>query len=192
MSAKIIGLTGGIGSGKSRVASYLKTLDFPVYSADASAKTLMHTNANLKTQIIALFGEEAYGNGQLNRSLLAESAFKNPTVLAQLNALVHPVVAKDFLEWRAAQTTPYVVKEAAILFETGGAAQCDITLLITAPENTRLKRVMQRDGVTKNAVKERMARQWKDEEKILLADKVIENIEWETTKVQLDDWIKNL
>lgn len=192
MRAKLIGLTGGIGSGKSKVASYLETLGFPVYTADDAAKSLMQNDADLRTKIIALFGEKAYESTQLNRSFIAERVFKTPSLLAQLNALVHPAVAKDFALWREKQDAPYLIKEAAILFETGGAEKCDITLLITAPEKTRLLRVMQRDGVSETAVKERMARQWPDHKKIPLADIVIENISWTNTQKELDSWIKNL
>lgn len=192
MRTKIIGLTGGIGSGKSKVATYLESHGFPVYTADDTAKALMQNSTDLKKKIIALFGDKAYVDGQLNRSYIAERAFNDSRVLAQLNALVHPAVAKDFDQWKERQNVPYVIKEAAILFETGGAAQCDILLLITAPETLRLERVMQRDGIEKDAVKARMAKQWSDKKKIPLADKVIENITWKDTEDQLQTWIKNL
>lgn len=192
MTSKLIGLTGGIGSGKSKVGAYLEAQGFPLYIADNAAKELMHKNEALKASIIALLGEKAYRQNQLNHSFIAERVFGNPALLQQLNALVHPAVAKDFSLWKAKQKSAYVIKEAAILFETGGAELCDIVLLITAPEPLRINRVMQRDGVEEKEVRNRMARQWPDEKKIPLAHKVIENIDWEKTQAELDAWIKKL
>ena len=175
---KIIGLTGGIGSGKSKVALRFSALGIPCYIADDRAKDLMNTSADLKEAICKLFGPESYSGGVLNRPYIARVVFKDATALAQLNALVHPVVAK--------QDAPYVIKEAAILFENGGSKLCDSVLLITAPEAVRLDRVLARDNSSVEAIQDRMSKQWSDERKIPLADYHIENLEWEDTLLKID------
>lgn len=185
MKPKVIGLTGGIGSGKSRVLSWFDAQGIPCYEADKRAKLLMNQNPDLQQAIIALFGQKAYRFGVLDRAYIGELVFKDSSLLAQLNALVHPAVAIDFDKWLEKQTSPYVIKEAAILFETGGYKNVDATLLITAPETLRINRVIDRDGVDTKAVKLRMQQQWEDEKKIPLADWVIENIDWEKTLHQL-------
>ena len=146
---KIIGLTGGIGSGKSRVVSVFIALGVPCYIADQAAKKLMINNAMVKQQILDLFGEKAYDQNGLNRAYIGELVFKDPEKLKALNAIVHPAVAQDFSEWVSQQDCPYVIKEVAILFETGGYKAVDQSLLITAPNEVRLQRAMQRDQITK-------------------------------------------
>ncbi|MDB9899504.1 dephospho-CoA kinase [Flavobacteriaceae bacterium] len=183
---RIIGLTGGIGSGKSKVALRFSALGIPCYIADDRAKDLMNTSADLKEAICKLFGSESYSGGVLNRPHIANVVFKDATALAQLNALVHPAVAQDFIEWVAKQEAPYVIKEAAILFENGGSKLCDSIILITAPEAVRLKRVLARDNSSVQEIEDRMSKQWSDERKIPLADYHIENMEWNDTILKID------
>jgi len=183
---KIIGLTGGIGSGKSKVALRFLALGIPCYIADDRAKDLMNTSADLKEAVCKLFGSESYLDGILNRPYIANVVFKDATALAQLNALVHPAVAQDFLEWVAKQEAPYVIKEVAILFENDRSKLCDSVLLITAPEAVRLNRVLARDKSSVEAIQDRMSKQWSDARKIPLTDYHIENMEWEDTLLKID------
>ena len=178
----IIGITGGIGSGKTRIVKLFESLGVPCYIADREAKRLMNEDADVKKAIISLFGNEAYASGILDRTLLGNIVFTQPQKLNALNAIVHPAVAKDFKNWVDNQHYPYVIKEVAILFETGGYKQVDKTLLITAPEEKRIARVMQRDASSKKSIIDRMRNQWSDDKKIPLADFVIENNAWEQTE----------
>lgn len=179
---KIIGLTGGIGSGKSKVVSLFRSMGVPCYVADVEAKKLMVTSEKLQQQLIDLFGEQAYEGGVLNRAYIAEIVFFDADKLKALNQLVHPAVAEDFKAWLKNQTAPYVIKEVAILFENDGHLAVDKSLLITAPPELRIKRVVERDKSSKEAVIARMNNQWKDEQRIPLADYHFENIEWEETQ----------
>ena len=183
---KIIGLTGGIGSGKSKVALRFLALGIPCYIADDRAKDLMNISAHLKEAVCKVFGSESYLDGVLNRPFIANVVFKDATALAQLNKLVHPIVAQDFIEWVAKQKAPYVIKEAAILFENGGSKLCDSVILITAPEAVRLKRVLARDNSSVEAIQDRMSKQWSDARKIPLADYHIENMEWDDTVLKIN------
>lgn len=183
---KIIGLTGGIGSGKSKVALRFSALGIPCYIADDRAKDLMNTSTHLKEAVCKVFGSESYLDGVLNRPYIANLVFKDASALAQLNALVHPAVAQDFIEWVGVQEAPYVIKEAAILFENGGSKLCDSVILITAPETLRLKRVLERDNSSVEAIQDRMSKQWSDDRKIPLADYHIENMEWDDTVLKID------
>lgn len=180
-----VGLTGGIGSGKSTVAGYFRNLGIPVYDSDRQARDLMENTPALRSQIESLLGPEAYSGKRLNRPFIAGKVFDNPGLLASLNNLVHPVVRRNFLEWSERQRAPYVVQEAAILFENGGYRQLDQTVLVTAPESVRLRRVMKRDGVSEQAVRARMHNQWDDSRKIPLADFVIENSRRQTARSQV-------
>ena len=182
---KIIGLTGGIGSGKSRVVEVFKALGVPCYIADQAAKQIMVDNAMVKRQIIDLFGEKTYDQNGLNRAYIGELVFNDPKKLKALNDIVHPAVAKHFLEWVSQQDYPYVIKEVAILFETGGNKSVDQSLLITAPKEVRLKRAMQRDQSTKEDVLARMNNQWEDEQRLPLASHVIENLDWKDTEKEI-------
>ena len=178
----IVGITGGIGSGKTRIVELFESLGVPCYIADREAKRLMNEDADVKKAIIGLFGNEAYASGILDRTLLGNIVFTQPQKLNALNAIVHPAVAKDFKNWVDNQHYPYVIKEVSILFETGGYKQVDKTLLITAPKETRIARVMQRDASSKKSIIDRMQNQWSDDKKIPLADFVIENSAWEQTE----------
>lgn len=171
--SKKIGITGGIGAGKSIVCKLLKTLGYPVFDSDAEAKRLMHTT--LKKDILELFGSQAYKNNTLNRAYIAEVVFEDNQVLAQLNAIVHPAVREAFDQFSKANKAPLVFNEAAILFETGAHKNYDAIVFVTAAEETRIKRVMQRDNVSKDQVRKRMDKQWSDERKQALTPFVINN-----------------
>jgi len=173
---KIIGLTGGIGSGKTTISTFFTALGIPVYIADTEAKKLMETSVNLRESIIDLLGAEAYINNIPNRAYIASKVFVDKNLLENLNALVHPEVQQHFLEWVKKQKSPYCIKEAAILFENGGYKKCDATILVTAPKEVRIKRVRERDGISEKQILERMDNQWDDEKKIKLATYCIENI----------------
>lgn len=171
-----VGLTGGIGSGKSLICSILIKLGVPVYKADAEARRLMNQDPLLRTKIIESFGEQAYGKDGLNREYLAAQLFGDEEKLLSMNALVHPAVRDDFFRWADLHKEyPYVLEEAAILFESGAYRHMDQTVLVTAPEELRIKRVMERDGSERDAVMKRMSHQMKEEELMKLADHVIVN-----------------
>ncbi|HZV43549.1 MAG TPA: dephospho-CoA kinase [Saprospiraceae bacterium] len=175
---KIIGLTGGIGSGKSTVADLFRTLSIPVYESDARAKNLMNTNAELRNKIEKLLGPQSYINGEINRPWIAEKVFGNKDLLQQLNSIVHPAVRTDAVTWANAPEQAnhaYVIKESAILFEENSAEQLDGIILVVAPIAIRIERVMKRDGISKDQVDERIQHQWTDEMKIPLSDYVVYN-----------------
>lgn len=172
---KVIGITGGIGSGKTTTCQIFEQLGVPVYYADVRAKQLMVEDP-LKSKIVQAFGERAYNNGQLDRSYLAKEVFNSKEKLSVLNGIVHPAVGDDFDEWLEQNSkVPYVLKEAAILFESGAYHAVDYTVLVIAPEDVRINRVMQRDGSTRDEVLQRMNNQWTQERKAKLADHIINN-----------------
>ncbi|MDF1571324.1 MAG: dephospho-CoA kinase [Bacteroidales bacterium] len=171
-----IGLTGGIGSGKTLVGSVFQELGVPVYEADKEARRLMESDATVIAGVKGLFGEAAYAGGTLNRSYLADKVFGDDDLLTRLNDIVHPAVRKDFDRWtRRHATHAYVMEEAAILFESGGAAAMDFTVFVKAEASVRINRVMERDQVTEAEVRKRMERQMNDQQKELLSDFVIYN-----------------
>jgi len=171
-----IGVTGGIGSGKSVVCRIFNVLGIPVFDADAEAKRLMTVDSALADAIRAEFGKEAYhADGTLNRSYMAAQVFSNDERLRILNALVHPVVIRAGEEWAAKQEAPYTIKEAALLFESGSFKLNHYTVLVSAPAKLRIERVMKRDGITAEQVAARMERQWPEEKKRQQADFVIIN-----------------
>ncbi len=176
---KKIGITGGIGSGKTTICRIFETLNIPVYYADDRAKALMVENTTLIKSIKNTFGEEAYlPDGSLNRAYISNIAFHNPLKLNELNALVHPAVWQDGEDWHAAQThAPYTLKEAALLFESGGNRFLDKIITVVAPVETRIERVILRGNgtLTRADVEARIAKQMPDEEKIKRADFVIWN-----------------
>ncbi|MHB1178993.1 MAG: dephospho-CoA kinase [Daejeonella sp.] len=174
-----IGITGGIGSGKTTVCKIYEVLGIPVFYADDAAKTIMHTDALLKMDIIKVFGEQSYSKeGELNRKYLSLIVFNNEQELNKLNALVHPAVFKAFEIWVSEQTeAPYVIKEAALLFESESHKMCDQTVLVRSPEALRIRRILERDGISLAEVRLRMKRQLTDEKKQELADYVILNDE---------------
>lgn len=159
-----VGITGGIGSGKTTVAEIFELLGIPVYNADAAAKELMNTDEELKNAIKKNFGETAYKNNELDRTYLASVVFNDPEKLMLLNSLVHPVTIKNAEQWMKAQTTAYAIKEAALMFESGADKMLDYVIGVTAPQKLRILRVMNRDGISREAVLKRLSRQM-DEEK---------------------------
>jgi len=188
----LVGLTGGIGSGKTTIANFFKELGVPIYIADTEAKALMNRSKVIKRKLIALFGDNAYQNEKLNRDFLSKQIFNNKDLLQKMNAIVHPKVASHFKRWVKKQEAPYVISEAAILFENGSYTKYDYIITVTAPEEVRLKRVMSRDSASKEKVKSVMNNQWKDEEKIKLSDYVIQNINLEEAKAQVLQIHQNL
>ncbi|ANW95492.1 dephospho-CoA kinase [Wenyingzhuangia fucanilytica] len=171
----VVGLTGGIGSGKSTALKMFKSLGVPVYQADVEAKNIMGTSKEVKEDILKLLGEESYKNNQLNKTYIAQKVFNNKELLQQLNAIVHPAVHKHFKDFVAQQTAPYLVYENAILYENKSEHLCDKVIVVAADLNDRISRVMQRDQVDKQAVLARMDNQWSQEDKIKKADYVIYN-----------------
>lgn len=172
-----IGLTGGIGSGKSVVAQVFKTLGIPVFDADAAAKVIMETDNALIAKIKTEFGEETYAGDKLNRTYLANIVFNNPYKLEKLNALVHPATINAANNWMQKQNAPYTIKEAALIFESGSGAGLDYVIGVTAPKSLRIKRVMDRSALQRDEVIARMERQIDDSIKMRLCDFVINNDE---------------
>jgi len=173
--ATMIGLTGGIGSGKSVVAKVFATLGIPVFNADDEAKRIMQTSIEIKTKLIEQFGIGIFNEHGLDKEKLASIVFNDPFQLQLLNAIVHPVTIQAAKDWAAKQTTPYVIKEAALIFESGTADGLFKVIGVTAPLSLRTHRVMQRDGITKEQVEARMQHQISDTIKMRLCDYVIEN-----------------
>ncbi len=174
-----IGLTGGIGSGKSTVAKVFEVLGVPVYYADDAAKRIMNKDEELKEKIKQEFGESVYSDGKLNRKLLAGIVFNAPEKLNQLNALTHPATIADAERWMQSQTTPYCIKEAALIFESGAQEFLDYVIGVTAPAPLRMQRTMQRDGISREAVVARMDKQMDDAIKMKLCDFILTNDEQE-------------
>jgi dephospho-CoA kinase len=172
-----IGLTGGIGSGKSTVAKVFETLGLPVYYADDAAKKLMNTNDELRREIEKLFGKESYTDGKLNRKYISSVVFSNPEKLALLNSITHPATIADAENWMQQQSSPYIIKEAALLFESGASNSLDFIIGVAAPLSLRIQRVMQRDGLTKEEVEQRINRQMNEEEKMKRCNFIITNDE---------------
>lgn len=181
----VVGLTGGIGSGKTTVAKQFEFLGIPVYIADEEAKKLMNRSKIIKRKLIALFGNEAYINNQLNRPFIAGIIFKDKGALQKMNAIIHPRVAKHFTKWLLKQKAPYVIKEAAILFENGGYKFCDYIITVIAPKQLRLSRLLKRDNTTEDKIEAIIKNQWTDEQKVKLSQFVINNTELESTKEQV-------
>lgn len=181
----IVGLTGGIGSGKTTVSKMFQEFDIPVYIADDEAKKLMVTSKFIKRKLIALFGDNVYVQGQLNKPLISQAIFNDKEKLKQMNAIVHPRVGQHFDRWVKKQNTPYVLKESAILFESGGADQCDLIVTVTAPKEIRIERVLERDDSSKEKVESIMANQLGEKEKIAKSNFVIHNLNLEETQKQV-------
>ncbi len=180
-----IGLTGGIGSGKTTIAKIFELLNVPVYYADEASKRLYHTDKDLIANMKKHFGEDIYTNEQLNRSKLAEIVFNDPVKLELLNQLVHPPTIRDAEEWMRKQKAPYAIKEAALLFESGAASGLDYIIGVQAPSHYRIKRVIERDGMKREDVINRANRQIDEEIKMRLCDFVIVNNDQELVMPQV-------
>ncbi|KGK31457.1 dephospho-CoA kinase [Cellulophaga baltica] len=188
----IVGLTGGIGSGKTTVAKMFHALGVPVYNSDIEAKKLMVTSEVLKVKIKELLGTESYIDHKLNRTYIADKIFTDPDLLAQLNAIVHPAVRQHFMSWVAQQKAAYIIQETAIIFENDTQNKFDKIILVTAPEKIRIARVTSRDAISADKVKERIENQWPDQKKAALSDYVINNLELDKTTVLVAEIHKQL
>ena len=165
-----VGITGGIGSGKSTICEVFRLLGVPIFEADKVAKNLMNSNDEVIESLIRLFGKDIYtSNKELNRKKLAEIIFNNVIQLKKVNQIIHPAVRATFHKWAEIQDSPYIIHEAAILFESEFYKMMDFTILVTAPEEIRIERVMKRDGTDTKKIRERMEKQWPDSEKRKLA-----------------------
>jgi len=189
---QIIGLTGGIGSGKSTVSRVFEILGFPVYNSDIEAKRLNNKNEVIRKGLINKFGEDIYKKGVLNKKKLADIIFNDKRDLEFVNSLIHPIVKKHFSEWLLKQKTKYVIKETAILFETGIFKDVDIIISVIAPEKIKIKRIRTRDGISEEDILARMNNQIKDNERIQRSNYIINNDETTLLLPQIISIIKAL
>ncbi|MBV7441829.1 dephospho-CoA kinase [Weeksellaceae bacterium TAE3-ERU29] len=190
---KIIGITGGIGSGKSTVAKLIEEQGFPVYNSDVRAKEITNNSPIIKNQLIEWYGEDMYKNNKLNKEKLAKIIFNNKAELEKVNHLIHPEVFKDFEEWKNQQTTDFIFKEAAILFESGSYKNCDAVLTISAPINIRIQRAMERDNSSKEDIQKRIEKQWNDKKRESKANFIIKNnSSFKDLEKKVDYFLKNL
>ena len=180
-----VGLTGGIGSGKTTISKMFKEIGVPVYIADEAGKELMETSLKIRKKIVEFLGEESYKDGKPNRPFIASKVFKDKELLEKLNSIIHPAVADHFKNWLSNQSSAYIIYEAAILFEKGSHKNFDFSILVTAPKETRIQRVLKRDNTSREQIEARMNNQWSDEKKINLADFIIKNEEIEDSKRQV-------
>ncbi len=187
-----VGLTGGIGSGKSKVAEFLRDREVAIYDSDSRAKELMMSNEALREALIAEFGQECYTADGINRAWLAQRVFNNEAELARLNAIVHPAVMRDFAAWAEAQEGNYVVLESAILLEAGLESHVDVVVAVMAPKELRLERAMLRDGVSREQIEERMRNQMSDEERTDRAKYAIVNIDLEELEEDVEQLHRRL
>lgn len=182
----IVGLTGGIGSGKTTIAKMFQELGVSIYIADIEAKKLMHTSKVIREELLAAFGEETYVDGKLNRNYLSNIVFNQPEALKKINAIVHPRVGQHFIDWCAERSEEaYLIKEVAILFESGSYKDCDKIITVVAPLDVRFERLLQRDQTTREAIQSRMDNQWNDSDRIALSDYVIHNEDLEKAKARV-------
>lgn len=182
---KVVGLTGGIGSGKTTVSDIFKELGVPVYIADEEAQRLMNKSKVLIKKITKLFGEKAYNNDGLNKDFIASKIFTDKGLLEQMNNIVHPKVGKHFKKWVSKQDYPYIIKEAAIIFENNSYKQFDFIITVVADKELRIKRLLKRDKSTEEKIKAIMSNQWPDEKKVELSDFIIKNLDLNETKKQV-------
>ncbi len=182
----IVGLTGGIGSGKTTISKCFETFGIPVYIADDEAKGLMNRSKVIKRKLLQLFGEFAYKDGELNRPFLASKIFRDKTLLLKMNTIVHPKVASHFKRWLKKQDAPYVIKEAAIIFENKLESQYDFIITVIADEDLRITRVMKRDDASKEKIKAIIKNQLSDAEKIKKSDFVIINNDLDSAKEEVN------
>lgn len=183
----IVGLTGGIGSGKTTVGNFFVELGVPVYNSDLEAKQLMVSSKQLKKDIKKLLGKDAYKGKKLNKNFISDKVFNDSSLLKKMNNIVHPAVRNDFMVWAKMQNTPYVIQETALIFENNAHKFYDKIILVTAPQDVRIQRVITRDGASEKKISERMGNQLSDVKKIPLADFVIVNTELEKTKLKVEE-----
>ncbi|NRB59220.1 MAG: dephospho-CoA kinase [Winogradskyella sp.] len=183
----IVGLTGGIGSGKTTIGKFFKSMGIPVYIADKEAKDLMKRSKVIRRKLVKLFGEKAYVGDELNRSYLSSKIFADEALLSKMNAIVHPKVGAHFKRWLKKQDAPYIIKEAAIIFENGLEGQYDVIITVVADEDLRIGRVVKRDNSSIDRVKAIINNQLSDDEKIKKSDFIIENNDLDTAKKQTEE-----
>ena len=182
---KIIGLTGGIGSGKSSILNLFKKKNISCFNTDFIAKQLMDNE--LKEKIKTLFGTDIYKNGELNRKKISKIVFNDIEKLNKLNSIVHPAVRKNFTDFvKRNKKDKFIVYETALLFETGFSKECDVIILVIAPLKKRIKRIIKRDGLLKSEITRRINHQWSDEKKVDLSDYIINNDNWGNTLIEFD------
>ena len=189
---KKIGITGGIGSGKSVVGQILEAMHFPVYYSDQQSKILVDTDLVIREELIKLLGTEVYLDGKLNRPFLSHQLFSNDELRLKINQIIHPKVREAFTNWVSKQSSNLVFNEAAILFETGAYKSMDYNILVTAPLELKIERVLKRDNITINEIQDRISKQSSDEEKIPLADFVIVNDEVKPLLKQVEAILKEV
>lgn len=187
-----IGITGGMGAGKSVISEMMRCLGIPVYDADIASKKILNSNTKVKTQLIELLGEEIFSNGQLNRPLMAQLIFNNNELLLKTNAIIHPAVFNDFIAWSEAQNKEVVACETAILFESGMVSYFDSILMVSAPLEIRIERCIKRNNFTREQVLERIAKQMDESKKTELSDFVIVNDNRKALYPQLKNFLYNL
>ena len=188
---KIIGLTGGIGSGKTTIARLFEAENIPVYIADVEAKKIMCFPETLE-QIKSHFGNNAIINDLVNTKYLSQIVFNNPNELDKLNSIIHPLVKVHFENWVKQKMSPFIIKESAILFESGSFKYCDKIITVVASEETRIARVMLRDQLSNQEVQQRIKNQWSDAKKISMSDYIIENDSFTIAKCQFVEILKKL
>jgi dephospho-CoA kinase len=182
---KIVGLTGGIGSGKTTIANMFHELGVPIYIADEEAKKLMASSKIIKRKLIELLGDNAYINNKLNKPFIAQTIFNDRAVLDKMNHIIHPRVGAHFKKWMQKQHVPYIIKEAAIIFENNSYKQYDFIITVTASKEQKIERLLKRDNTTKESIEAIMNNQWSDEEKIKRSSFVIVNSELENSRAQV-------
>lgn len=187
-----IGITGGMGAGKSVISEMMRCLGIPVYDADIASKKILNSNTKVKTQLIELLGEKIFSNGQLNRPLMAQLIFNNNELLLKTNAIIHPAVFEDFIAWSETQNKEVVACETAILFESGMVSYFDSILMVSAPLEIRIERCIKRNNFTREQVLERIAKQMDESKKIELSDFVIDNDNRKALYPQLKNFLNNL
>jgi dephospho-CoA kinase len=189
----IVGITGGIGSGKTFVCKILNAMGYPVFYSDIVAKDLIAFNQEVKQQVINVFGKKTYfKSGELNKNYLAQQIFSDKNKLEQINQIVHPAVKKKFKEWVSEQSSDLIFYESAILFETDSYKDFDKVILVVASKETKIKRILNRDNTSLQEIEKRMINQWSDNQKIPLADYIITNNDDSMLMAQINKIIKDL
>ena len=187
-----VGVTGGIGAGKSLICSILERMGYPVFYSDMEAKKIIALNPQVRIYLIELFGIQIFKDHQLDRKLLANLLFSDSTLIEKMNAIVHPKVREEFENWALSQDSQLVFNEAAILFETGSYKNFDATILVTAPLEIRLNRVMNRDNSIRADVQKRIDNQWSDDQKLILSTYRIQNDDIQSVLDQIDEVLNEL
>lgn len=189
---KHVGITGGIGSGKSYVAKIIEQMGFPVYNSDLCSKELTKSNRVIRAGLISLFGKDVYIENELNTKLVASKIFEDDAMREKVNQLIHPIVRKDFYQWSLRQESTMVFNEAAILFETGTYRNFDALILVCAPQELKIKRVIERENCSRESVLIRMDKQWSDDEKVKLTDFIIVNDEHKPILSQVESVLEKI